>query len=230
MVNDEVSVRDILAEEGLGQFAFQLETLHRDLESANLTDLLAMVIRETQRLSNWYHQSSDHVSAARECYSLAIEAVEKLTPGLEQNYRISLIFGYLYGQHSSGQASVPQECYASVFESSEGLPAREDQNYRRLFSVGYQYGRLIKPGRGTIHRGAIARVKAMKADMKRSEGGQATAEIKKSQAASRKADAKKLWDEFIAAGRPERGLAQVVAFRIGVTDKTIREWRRSGWK
>lgn len=230
MVNDEVSVRDILAEEGLGQFAFQLETLNPDLESASLADLLAMVVRETQRLSNWYHQSSDRVSASRECYSLAIEAFENLIPGEEQNYRTSLIIGYLYGQQSSGQASVPHECYASAFESSEGLPASGDHNYRRLFSVGYQYGRLINPGRGTIYRGAIARVKAMKADMKRSEGGQATAKIKKSKAASRKADAKKIWDELIAAGRPERGLAQVVAFRIGVTDKTVREWRRSGWK
>lgn len=110
------------------------------------------------------------------------------------------------------------------------MSVSEDKNYRRIFTIGYQYGRLISPGNKNITDGIKARIEGMNANMKRSEGGRTEAENRKAAAAYRKANAKRLWDELIAAGKPKHELAQVVAKRMDVDPQTVRRWSRSGWK
>lgn len=60
-------------------------------------------------------------------------------------------------------------------------------------------------------------------------GGKSAAEKRQLQAAANMAAAKRHWEGLVASGRPEHGIAKLVADRMGVTPKTIREWRRSGW-
>lgn len=98
MANDEISVVDILAKEGIGLFAFELETLHPDLETTSLAKLLATVIQESGRLPDWWHQSSGQVSVARECNRLAHERIKDLATEKCQDHHHLLIIGYLYGR------------------------------------------------------------------------------------------------------------------------------------
>lgn len=232
MANKKISATDIMAEEGLGLNAAQLETFNPDVGSARLTTHLATILMETERLSNanWIPKSSKKASALRELNRLTMETLEELSRNEEKNYRYSLIIGYLYGQLASEESSDPREYYTLAFENIKGLHESEEHNYRRIFNIGYQYGKLITPSSRNTKRGVIARISTMKADFKRSEGGKVTGKKKKSDADSRKAEAKRISNELIASGKEERGVAQLVANRMGVTAKTIREWRRSGWK
>lgn len=60
-------------------------------------------------------------------------------------------------------------------------------------------------------------------------GGRSAAEKRQRRATANMAAAKKHWEDLVAGGRPERGIATLVAERMGVTPKTVREWRRSNW-
>lgn len=128
MNNDEVSVPDILAKEGLGSFAFKLETLHPDLESARLTGLLATVIQETDRLPKWWDQSSEQASAARECHRQTMEAIEGLNSSEEHNYRRLLVIGYLYGRLTKPSREVKHE----LFRTRKEVEKLEEREERRL--------------------------------------------------------------------------------------------------
>jgi DNA-binding transcriptional regulator YiaG len=103
---------------------------------------------------------------------------------------------------------------------------KDNENARTLILLGYMYGGLISPNPEAF-RQMVKKLLARQAGA--SKGGEAGAAQKKAVAAQRKAKAKRIWDREVANGRQERGLAQVVAHRIGVSDKTVREWRKAGW-
>ena len=43
------------------------------------------------------------------------------------------------------------------------------------------------------------------------------------------ATAKKYWEKLAADGRPERGIATLVAKRMGLSSRTISEYRKANW-
>ncbi|WP_254276859.1 hypothetical protein [Halomonas sp. 3H] len=135
MENDEITVRDILAKEGLGSFAFELESLHSDLESASVPRLLATVIGETQRLQDWPHQPPELAHTARECQRLAIEVTEGLSASEEIKYRRLLIAGYLYGRLTLPSREVFKRCHEfemRKMRGESGLRSRDEltKNFR----------------------------------------------------------------------------------------------------
>ncbi|MDR5899975.1 hypothetical protein QC823_13365 [Halomonas vilamensis] len=100
-----------------------------------------------------------------------------------------------------------------------------------LLMLGYLYGKLTMPSHIRHSRALEAEIKMLHANLKRQQGGKASADIKQAETAQRVAYAKRVWDELRSGGRPERGLASIVAKRVGVTPKTIREWRkRLDWR
>src|SRR5690554_5411152 len=98
MENYEVTVLDIMAQEGLGSFAFELETLHPDLYSVSTAKLLATMMEESHRLQSWPHQPPEQASKAAECHRLALGVSGEISAEEETKYRGALIIGYLYGR------------------------------------------------------------------------------------------------------------------------------------
>jgi hypothetical protein len=97
MVTEDEVVRAVLAKEGLGMFARELDLEGKDAEPAKLSQLLATVMEETSRLQDWYNQPPEQVSAATECHRLAQEAIETPSDSEELNRRL-LAIGYLYSR------------------------------------------------------------------------------------------------------------------------------------
>jgi len=58
----------------------------------------------------------------------------------------------------------------------------------------------------------------------RSDGGNATADQKKTYRDSRAAEALELWRKLERQGKPERNRSSIIAERMGVTAKTVRDW------
>lgn len=119
---------------------------------------------------------------------------------------------------------------AEMFDERIGPKQRESRR-EAYFAIllGYLYGRLTKPGKRAISESAAVHIRDYQAQIKRRQGGRSSAEIKRAETALRMAKAKRIWDELLASGRPERGLASIVAKRMNLTAKTIREWRNAGW-
>lgn len=100
-----------------------------------------------------------------------------------------------------------------------------------LLVLGYLYGKLTMPSHMRHSQALEAEFKMLHANLKRQQGGKNSADIKRAETTQRIANAKRIWNELRSAGRPERGLASIVAKRVGVTAKTVREWRKSSyWK
>lgn len=140
---------------------------------------------------------------------------------------------------SSGEDSTSSEyaadmCLNMVRQLWENVPDERLEPMSEgqfLLVLGYLYGKLTMPSRTRYSQGLKAEIKVLHANIKRQQGGKASADIKRAETAERIADAKRVWDELRSAGRPERGLASIVAKRVGVTAKTIREWRkRPDWR
>lgn len=150
MNNDEVSVRDIFAKEGLGSFAFELETLHPNLESASLTSLLATVIRETKRLPDWWDPNSEQASAARECHRQTMEAIEGLAVNEDHKYRHLLIIGYLYGRLTLPSREVLHELSQAEREmqKNKNRDERRKAGFKEV-EADREEGRLWMRGRAT---------------------------------------------------------------------------------
>lgn len=103
-----------------------------------------------------------------------------------------------------------------------------------LAMLFYEYGRLTMPSllRDTaLNNTARHHVASVKKHKNSSgEGGKKSAVPKKSDSAARKAKAKMMMDELLASGKSERDTSSIIAKRMGVTPKTVRTWRKAGWK
>ena len=102
-------------------------------------------------------------------------------------------------------------------------------NGQFLLVLGYLYGKLTQPSHTRHNEALEAEIKVIKANLKRREGGKSSAERKRAEKALRMDEARRMWEELLTSGRPERELAGIVARRMHVTAKTIREWRKAGW-
>lgn len=117
------------------------------------------------------------------------------------------------------------------FLDSKASPEQRSNHQEVYFSIllGYLYGRLTKPGEKAMSESAAVHIRDYQAQIKRRQGGNSSAEKKRAEKALRMAKARHMWEELLASGRPERGLSNIVAKRMNVTAKTIREWRKAGW-
>lgn len=117
------------------------------------------------------------------------------------------------------------------FLDSKASPEQRSNHREVYFSIllGYLYGRLTKPGEKAMSESAAVHIRDYQAQMKRQQGGKSSAERKRAEKALRMAEARRMWEELLASGRPERGVASLVAQRMNVTAKTIRVWRKAGW-
>ncbi|MDP3535718.1 MAG: hypothetical protein Q8S08_10050 [Halomonas sp.] len=127
---------------------------------------------------------------------------------------------------------VARKCVAllELFLNQSKTPIT-DADPLNLAILFYEYGRLTMPSSlrdlalSNTARHHVATVKKHKSGS--GKGGHKGGITKKSAAAERKAKAREIWDSLSA---PERNRASIVANRIGVTPKAIREWRKAGWE
>lgn len=91
------------------------------------------------------------------------------------------------------------------------------------------YGGLTLPGGRLLPDYAALNSLAIRAVESRFQGTIKGVKTKKEQAAKRMAEAKRLWEEYAAQGRPEHEIASLVAARMGVKPRTVRGWKKSNW-
>ncbi|MGP9533096.1 hypothetical protein [Halomonas sp. AOP42-E1-30] len=158
------------------------------------------------------------------------QSEHELLKGMLNEVRRLTIEGNKFEKEWSGQIARKCTALIELFLAQSKTPIT-DADPLNLAILFYEYGRLTMPSSlrdlalSNTARHHVATVKKHKSGS--GEGGHKGSITKKSAAAERKAKAKKIWDSLSA---PERNRASIVASRIGVTPKTIREWRKAGWE
>jgi len=158
------------------------------------------------------------------------QSEHELLKGMLNEVRRLTIEGNKFEKEWSGQIARKCTALIELFLAQSKTPIT-DADPLNLAILFYEYGRLTMPSSlrdlalSNTARHHVATVKKHKKSS--GKGGQKGAIPKKNASAERKAKAKEIWDSLSI---PERNRASIVASRIGITPKRIREWRRAGWK